>query len=127
MKTLVCAMLLMTTIASGGEIIRRGEAIPRGTPVVALEDVLAKPSEFTAHPFVTAGVVERVCWFGGCWMTVAPAAGKRGVHVTFKNGAFVVPRNSGGQNARLLGKVRITDRNVSFVASGVELLPSKRQ
>ncbi|MGZ4778495.1 MAG: DUF4920 domain-containing protein [Thermoanaerobaculia bacterium] len=124
MKKLVCAILFIASTASAGEIIRRGEAIPAEMPRVPLADVLAKPDEFTTRPFVTEGVVEKVCWIAGCWMNVAPASGKPGIHVTFKDGAFVVPRSSGGQHVRLLGKVRVTEKKASFVASGVELLPS---
>ena len=70
---------------------------------------------------VTDGVVEKVCWIAGCWMKVAPDAGKAGIRVTFKNGAFVVPRNSGGSKVRLLGTVKLTENKPSFVAAGVEL------
>ena len=124
MKKLLCTILLITSTVSGGENIRRGEAIPPGVPPVSLAKVLANPGDFTARPFVTEGVVDKVCWIAGCWMNVAPAIGTPGIHVTFKDGAFVVPRSSGGRNVRLLGKVRMTEKKVSFVASGVELLPS---
>ena len=124
MQKLLCAIFFIASTVLGGEITRRGEAIPAGMPRVPLASVLANPGEFTKQPFVTEGVVEKVCWIAGCWMNVAPAAGKAGIHVTFKDGAFAVPRTSGGQSVRLLGKVRMKEKKASFVASGVELLPS---
>ena len=116
---------MMASTLSGDPIIRRGAAIQPEMPRVPLETVLAKPADFTTHPFVTEGVVKKVCWISGCWMNVAPSAGKPGIHVTFKGGAFVVPRDSSGQFVRLLGTVRLKDQKVSFIASGVELLPAK--
>ena len=123
MKKLVCAIFFITSSVFGAEIVKRGEAIKPEMPRVALADVLARPRDFTTHAFVTEGVVQKVCWIMGCWMNVAPAAGKPGIHVTFKGGAFTVPRASGGQNVRLLGKARMTGKEPSFVASGVELVP----
>jgi hypothetical protein len=127
MKKLLCAIFLITSTVVGGEIITRGEAIQPGMPRVPLANVVANPGDFAKESFVTEGVVEKVCWIAGCWMNVAPAAGKPGLHVTFKNGAFVVPRSSGGQHVRLLGHIRMTDKKASFVASGVELLPSQNR
>jgi hypothetical protein len=43
------------------------------------------------------------------------------MRVIFKGGAFVVPRSSAGSQARLLGKVRVDDDKVTFVASGVDM------
>ena len=135
MKRLLLAILLITSTVLGAEIvkhsdpeiIKRGDAIQPEMPRVALADVLAKPSEFTKEPIVTEGVVGKVCWIMGCWMNVAPAAGEAGIHVTFKNGAFVVPRSSGGQRVLLLGRVKMTKDKASFVASGVEFLPASER
>jgi len=46
--------------------------------------------------------------------------------VTFKNGAFVVPRDSSGSKVRLLGTVKLTENKPSFVAAGVELARSPK-
>src|SRR5205823_10460142 len=112
---------LFAASAFGDDVVRRGAAIPPGATRVPLATVLAKPSDFTKQMIVTEGVVEKVCWFAGCWMKVAPEAGKAGIRVTFKNGAFVVPRDSGGSNVRLLGSVKSAGNQTSFVAAGVEL------
>jgi hypothetical protein len=126
MKRLLCAILLLASSAFGDDVIRRGAAIPPGATRVPLANVLAKPSDFTKQMIVTEGVVEKVCWIAGCWMKVAPEVGKAGIHVTFKNGAFVVPRNSSGSKVRLLGTVKLTENKPSFVAAGVELARSAK-
>lgn len=114
-------IVLIVSTAFGHDVIRRGIPIPAGARHVPLATILVKPGDFTAQPVVTEGVVAKVCWIAGCWMNVAPASGKAGMHVTFKN--FTVPRNSSGQKVRLLGTVRLKDTKTSFVATGVELAP----
>ncbi len=121
MKTFLFAILLITTSAFAGEVIKRGVAIPPDAKRVPLANVLAKPGDFTNQTIVIEGVVEKVCWLAGCWMKVAPEAGKAGIHVTFKGGAFTVPRDSRGSNVRLMGSVRSAGNKTSFVATGVEL------
>ena len=121
MKTFLCAILLITTSAFAGDVVKRGAAIPPDAKRVPLANVLAKPGDFTNQTIVIEGVVEKVCWLAGCWMKVAPEAGKPGIRVTFKGGAFVVPRDSGGLKVRLLGTVKLTENKMSFVAAGVEL------
>jgi hypothetical protein len=121
MKTFLCVIFLITTNAFAGDVIKRGAAIPPDAKRVPLANVLAKPGDFTNQTIVIEGVVEKVCWIAGCWMEVAPEAGKAGLRVSFKGGAFAVPRGSGGSNARLLGSVKSAGNKVSFVAAGVEL------
>ncbi len=126
MKKFLCAILLITASASGDDVVKRGAPIPPDAKRVPLANVLAKPSDFAKQTIVTEGVVETVCRWAGYWMKVAPEAGKAGIRVTFKDGAFVVPRNSGGRNVRLLGSVKLAENNMSFVATGVELANSSR-
>ncbi len=121
MKTFLSAVLLITASAFAGDVIKRGAAIPPDAKSVPIANVLAKPGDFTNQTIVIEGVVEKVCWLAGCWMKVAPEAGKAGIHVTFKGGAFVVPRDSGGSNVRLMGSVKSAANKTSFVATGVEL------
>ena len=121
MKMLLCAILLLTTSAFAGDVVKRGAAIPPNVKPVLLTSVLSNPGHFKNQTVVIEGVVEKVCWIAGCWMTVAPGTGKAGIHVTFKGGAFAVPRGSGGSDVRLLGSVQSAGNKVSFVAAGVEL------
>ena len=121
MKTVLCAILLITTSVFAGDVLKRGAPIPPDVKRVPLANVLTKPGDFTNQTIVIEGVVEKVCWLAGCWMKVAPEAGKAGIRVTFKGGAFVVPRDSGGSNVRLLGSVKSAGNKTSFVAAGVEL------
>jgi hypothetical protein len=145
MKKLALVTLLITATAFAGEVVKRGAAIPADAKVIPLAQVLEKPDSYTKDAVVTEGVVEAACTKMGCWMQIAPEPGKSGVRVTFKDYGFFVPKDSKGRSARLQGVVEIrtlskeeadhlesegaklarekdgTAREVSFVASGVEL------
>jgi hypothetical protein len=103
------------------EVIHRGAPIPSDSRIVPLASVIANPKAFTQEEFVTEGTVRKVCLFAGCWMSIAPGDSSSAMRVIFKGGAFVVPRSSAGSHARLLGKVRVKDDKVTFMASGVDM------
>ena len=139
------AIALIATTAFAGEVITRGAAISKDTATVPLAQVLARPADYTKAPVVIEGVVEAACQNKGCWMQIAPEAGKPGLRVTFKDYGFFVPKDSKGMAARMEGVVAVktlskdeadhlsgegaklnrnedgTATEVSFVASGVEL------
>jgi hypothetical protein len=119
------ATLLAASSVLASEVIHRGAPIPSGGKVIPLGSVISKPKAFTQEEFVTEGTVRKVCFFAGCWMSIAPDDSSPAMHVTFKGGAFVVPRFSSGNHARLLGKVRVKDDKATFVASGVDMTESK--
>ena len=148
MQKLTLALLLIATTAfAGEEVISRGAAISADTKVVPLADVLEKPEEFTKSAIVVEGLVETACQNKGCWMQVVPEAGQSGMRVTFKDYGFFVPKDSKGRKARMEGVVAVkklskdeaqhladegaklhrdadgTAREISFVATGVELRP----
>jgi hypothetical protein len=115
------AILLVASSVLATEVIHRGAPIPSGGKVIPLGSFISNPKAFTQEEFVTEGTVRKVCFFAGCWMSIAPGDSPSAMHVTFKGGAFVVPRSSSGSHARLLGKVRIKNDKVTFVASGVDM------
>jgi hypothetical protein len=119
------AILLVASSVFGTEVIHRGAQIPSGGKMIPLASVISNPKAFTQQEFVTEGTVRKVCFFAGCWMSIAPDDSSPAMHVTFKGGAFVVPRFSSGNHARLLGKVRVKDDKATFVASGVDMTESK--
>lgn len=145
MKSFAIVTLLLATTAFAGEVVTRGAAISKDAKSVALADVLAKPEAFTKEAVVIEGLVETACKNKGCWMQVVPEAGKAGMRVTFKDYGFFVPKDSKGLTARMEGVVTVktlskeeaehlagegaklnraedgTAREVSFVATGVEL------
>ncbi len=145
MKKLVLVSLLIAGTAFAGEVVKRGDAIPADAKITPLAQVLDKPEDFTKTAVVTDGVVKAVCKQMGCWMEIAPADGKDGVRVTFKDYGFFVPKDSKTMKAKMAGMIEIktlskeeadhlehdgavvkrnedgTAREVSFVASGVEL------
>lgn len=144
MKRLSIALLLVATTALAGEIITRGEVISRSAKSVPLADVLAKPDAYTKDAVVVEGVVKTACERKGCWMQLT-GEGTPAVRVTFKDYAFFVPLDSKGMKARAEGVTVVktlskkeadhleeegaklnrnadgTAKEVSFVASGVEL------
>ena len=112
---------LVTSTVLATEVIHRGAPIPSGSSIIPLASVIANPKGFTQEEFVTEGTVRKVCLFAGCWMSVSTGDSSRAMRVVFKGGAFAVPRFSAGRHTRLLGKVRVKDEKVTFVASGVEM------
>ncbi|HEX6086504.1 MAG TPA: DUF4920 domain-containing protein [Thermoanaerobaculia bacterium] len=145
MKRLSIALLLvLATAAFAGETITRGEVISRDAKSVPLAQVVAKPDAYTKTPVVVEGVVKTACERKGCWMQLT-ADDAPGVRVTFKDYAFFVPLDSKGMKARAEGVTVVktlskkeadhleeegakltrnadgTAKEVSFVASGVEL------
>ena len=148
MKSIVIVALLAlpaVKASAAEEIVRRGEAIAADAVVVPLADVLAKPDSYAKTAVLVEGVISTSCTNKGCWMQLAPAAGEKAVRVTFKDYGFFIPLDAKGMRARAVGvtKTRIlskreadhlegegakltrnadgTVREVSFVASGVEL------
>ncbi|HYR29796.1 MAG TPA: DUF4920 domain-containing protein [Thermoanaerobaculia bacterium] len=141
----IAAILLLATTALAGDVVTRGAAISKDTKTVPLADVMAKPDAFTKDAVVVEGLIETACQNKGCWMQVVPEAGKAGMRVTFKDYGFFVPKDSKGMKARMEGVVSVktlskedadhlagegaklnraedgTAREVSFVATGVEL------
>ena len=145
--SLTCAavlMMAMTAFASD-DVIRRGAPITEAAKAVAIETVLATPEDYASEAVVVEGVIAQACSRKGCWMELVPAAGSRGMRVTFKNYGFFVPLDAKGMAARAEGVTNVktlsrkeadhlaeegakltrnadgTAREVSFVANGVEL------
>ena len=140
------ALLLVTTAAfAGEEVIKRGAAINPDAKAVPLAKVLESPETYSKTAVVVDGVISQACTRKGCWMELVPEAGKPGVRVTFKDYGFFIPLDAKGMAARAEGVTTIktlskkeadhlaeegakltrnedgTAREVSFVASGVEL------
>ena len=147
MKNAVFALALLVAVtALADTVIKRGAPLSKDAKPTPLADVLAAPDKFATSPVLVEGVIENVCEMKGCWMQLTSEAGKPGVRVTFKDYGFFVPTDSKGMKARAEGVVEVktltkkqadhlehedgakltrnpdgTAREVSFVASGVEL------
>lgn len=140
------AVLLVAVAAfAGEEAIKRGAAITPDAKAVPLAKVLESPETYSKTAVVVDGVISQACTRKGCWMELVPEAGKPGVRVTFKDYGFFIPLDAKGMAARAEGVTTIktlskkeadhlaeegakltrnedgTAREVSFVASGVEL------
>ncbi|HVR40582.1 MAG TPA: DUF4920 domain-containing protein [Thermoanaerobaculia bacterium] len=147
MKRIAIALTLLVAVAAFAkdETVKRGAPIAKDAKPVALTQVLEKPDDYAKKTIVVEGVITSVCENMGCWMQLAPAADKDGMHVTFKDYGFFVPTNSKGMKVRAEGTVELktlskeeadhlegegakvnrdkdgTAKEVSFVAAGVEL------
>jgi len=147
MKKAVVVTLVLLSLAVAvfaAEVVKRGAPLSDAKPT-PLATVLQSPNDYTKKPVLVEGVIESVCEMKGCWMEIAPEAGKPGMHVTFKDYGFFVPTDSKGMKARAEGVVELktlskkeadhlagegatiernadgSARQVAFVASGVEL------
>lgn len=143
--SLALVLLLLAASAFAGETITRGAAIARDAKTVPLAEVLSHPDAYTENAVVVEGVITTACERKGCWMQLAGSDAKQHVRVTFKDYAFFVPLDSKGMQARAEGVTVVktlskkeadhleeegaklsrnadgTAKEVSFVASGVEL------
>lgn len=133
MKQLVTALVILVGVisvlarehpsGSHSNVIKRGAPIAAGAKGVTITQLLESPDAYGKDPVVVEGVISKVCWIRGCWMTFSPEVGEANIHVTFKG--FTVPRDSKGWNARVVGVAKANTKKgksqVSFVASGVEL------
>lgn len=143
--TIALTLVLIAMTAFAAETITRGAAISRDAKSVPLPEVLSNPDAYTKSSVVVDGVVTTACERKGCWMQLSAGEGKQAVRVTFKDYAFFVPLDSKGMKARAEGVTVVktlskkeadhleeegakltrnadgSAREVSFVASGVEL------
>ena len=143
--SIALSLLLIAATAFAAETITRGAAISRDAKSVALTEVLTNPDAYTKNAVVVEGTVTQNCERKGCWMQLSAGEGKQSVRVTFKDYAFFVPLDSKGMKARAEGVTTVktlskkeadhleeegakltrnadgSAKEVSFVASGVEL------
>jgi Domain of unknown function (DUF4920) len=144
-NAVVATLLLLATAAFADTVVKRGAPLSDAKPT-PLATVLASPDKYQKDAVLVEGVIENVCEMKGCWMQIAPEAGKAGIRVTFKDYGFFVPTDSKGMKARAEGVVTVktlskaqadhlehedgakltrnadgTASEVAFVANGVEL------
>ncbi|HWW60281.1 MAG TPA: DUF4920 domain-containing protein [Thermoanaerobaculia bacterium] len=139
MKKLFVVLAFFATFANAA-VVKRGAPLSKDAKVVTVAQVLETPEAFTKEPVIVEGVAKTVCQNKGCWMEL-----DGGVRMTFKDYAFFVPTKSKGRRIRAEGVVEVktlskdeadhlegegakvnrqqdgTAKEVSFVASGVEL------
>jgi hypothetical protein len=141
MKKLAFAALVIAIAfsAMASDVVKRGAAIASEAKAVTVDEIVAKPDAYAKKPVVVEGVVSSVCTNMGCWMELGD------MHITFKDYGFFVPTDSKGFNARAEGVAKVrtmskeeadhlegegaklhrnadgTAKEVTFIASGVEL------
>lgn len=140
-------LLLLLAVPAFAETSTFGSPITVTEPT-ALADIIAKPEEFKGKDVLVEAVVTKACQAKGCWMMLKD--GKNEVRVTFKDYGFFVPKDLKERRVRVQGvasrrtmsvkdarhylkdegaskeeikKVTKPVETVSFVATGVALLP----
>src|SRR5688572_11586677 len=135
-RTAVLAVLAVSSMSWAGEARTYGKPL-KGLKPTPLADILAKPEN--GRVVRVEGKIATVCREKGCWMELRQGEGA-GVHVTFEDYSFFVPRDAAGSDAVLEGKVVVKEPDpddvkhfkgegagdaaasrVSIEASGVEL------
>lgn len=139
MQKLSLVLLLLASNVFAGDVVTRGAAIAPDAKAIPLAQLLEQPEAYTKEPVVVEGVIAAACTRKGCWMQFD------GLRVTFKDYGFFIPLDAKGMKARAEGVAVVktlskaeadhleeegakltrredgTAREVSFVASGVEL------
>jgi hypothetical protein len=88
--------------------------------VATISEICSKPKRFAGETVELRGRVTRVCQHVGCWLYVADQHAE--LYVDLQNGLrFVVPRDSSGRQARVVGTVEVNSGDPVIVARGVEL------
>jgi hypothetical protein len=135
----VLLILAIAGAAFASDVVKRGAAIAPDAKSITVAQVMEKPDAYAKSPVVVEGTVTSVCTNMGCWMQLG------NMHVTFKDYGFFIPTDSKGFTARAEGVVQVktmskeeadhlegegaklhrnadgTAKEVTFVASGVEL------
>ena len=130
--------------ADAGAELGAGITLDEVTP---LADLVARPADFSDRPVLVRGRMADVCQVKGCWTILQ--AGDARVRVRFADYGFFVPTDSVGAEALAEGRVEVVAlsedearhyaaesrggdpdaidgpvREVSFVATGVRLVPA---
>ena len=74
-----------------------GEIIVADNAVFASELPLLLENKEKVHAKLT-GKIDAVCQMSGCWMDISISDGET-VHITFKDDAFVIPKDASGKTA----------------------------
>ncbi len=146
-------MLALAVLLTASPVLAEEEMTAFGAPITLTEttsfaDVMAKPEEFKGKEVLVEATVTKSCVKKGCWMIMKD--GKYEMRVSFKDYGFFVPKGMTDRRARVQGlvsrqivsvkdarhylkdegaseaaikKVTKPVESVSFVATGVALLP----
>jgi len=79
---------------------------------IALEDATLPSSDTDTLDIKLKGVVHEVCQAKGCWMTFESISNEASVFVRFKDYGFFVPKDAGGKQAIVQGKLFSTITSV---------------
>jgi len=140
----ICFLITPLLFAGETSVVLRGQPLS-DRPAVAVSEVVSNPDKYAKESVLLEGVIDTACERKGCWMQLAAQKDGPGLRVTFKDYGFFIPLDARGMKARAEGVVSVktltkeesehlesegaklsrsadgTAREISFVASGVEL------
>jgi hypothetical protein len=98
---------------------RFGTSLPTATRLSASE-IETRGHSLDGKPVATTGRITRVCQHVGCWFYVTD--GRSELYVDLEGGRrFVIPMNSAGRRAEVVGTVRTDHSEARLIARGVTL------
>lgn len=139
-----CVLATSLLFAVEKTVVLRGQPVS-DRPAVTVGEVVNNPEKYAKESVVLEGVIDVACERKGCWMQLAAQKAGPGLRVTFKDYGFFIPFDARGMKARAEGVVSVktltkdeadhlesegakfsrsedgTAREISFVATGVEL------
>jgi len=139
-----CVLLTPLLFAGEASVVLRGQPVS-DRAAVTVGEVMSHPDKYAKEAVVLEGVIDASCERKGCWMQLAAEKDGPRLRVTFKDYGFFIPLDARGMKARAEGVVSVrtltkeeaehlesegaklnryedgTAREISFVASGVEL------
>lgn len=139
-----CLLLSPLLFAGENSVVLRGQPVSE-RPALTVSEVVSNPEKYAKDSIVLEGVIGAACERKGCWMQLTGQKEGPGLRVTFKDYGFFIPLDARGMKARAEGFVSVktltkedadhlesegaklsrsedgTAREISFVASGVEL------
>ena len=101
MKHFAIAALLVLAACSKTQDGKVYGSAPTLTQAVNVSQILNQPANYDSKEILVSGVIKDVCQEKGCWLSLE-SEGKT-VMVRFKDYAFFVPKDAGGQPVTIQG------------------------
>jgi hypothetical protein len=88
---------------------------------VAIDDLLANPTDYVGRKVRVDGVITGVCKKRGCWMQITDPESGTGVRIKVEDGVIVFPYTSMGREARAEGifeAIKLTTEQIEARTAG---------
>ncbi len=98
--------------APAAEETRYGEPFTL-TETISAADLLGDPSKYDGQMLLVEGRITEVCQKAGCWMVIAE--GDKNMRILMKDHSFAVPKDSGGSDCQIQGKITSRELDAEWV------------